>query len=141
MGSIRATSYYEKVNGNTWSLAESAAIALGGHLVTINDSSENAWLINNFATSNTGIPGLFIGFSDNATEGQWTWSSGETSLLQNGGAEDFQCPINISWLDSPSYTLGQAITYKLYYRSDKTNNKLNGHRTGTQVFQTFEVTT
>ncbi len=81
MGSIRATSYYEKVNGNTWSLAESAAIALGGHLVTINDSAENAWLIDNFATSNTGLPGLFIGFSDNATEGQWTWSSGETSTF------------------------------------------------------------
>ena len=37
--------------------------------------------------------------------------------------------------------LGQAITYKLYYRSDKTDNKLNGLRTGTQVFQTFEVCT
>ena len=86
MGKTRGSSYYEKINCNTWSLAESAAIALGGHLVTINDSSENAWLIDNFATSNTGLPGLFIGFSDNATEGQWTWSSGETSLLQNGGA-------------------------------------------------------
>ena len=62
-------------------------------------------------------------------------------IFTDGGAEDFQCPISISWLDSPSYTLGQTITYKLYYRSDKTNNKLNGLRTGTQVFQTFEVCT
>ena len=37
---IRGSSYYQIVKGPTWLEAETAAIDLGGHLVTINDKQE-----------------------------------------------------------------------------------------------------
>ena len=41
-------SLYLPVNGPSWSDAESNAIKLGGHLVSINNEEENNWLINSF---------------------------------------------------------------------------------------------
>lgn len=89
---FRATAYqdslYKLVEGPTWEEAESAAVALGGHLATINDAAENAWL-------STTLDPLFeepeefsewIGLNDIAEEGTWAWSSGETSSYRNWGS-------------------------------------------------------
>jgi hypothetical protein len=56
-----------------WINAELNAQALGGHLVTINDAAEEAWLMAIFGTNNR----FWIGFNDAAVEGTWVWSSGE----------------------------------------------------------------
>ena len=40
----RGDSAYVIVEGPTWEEAEANAVALGGHLVTINDAEENQWL-------------------------------------------------------------------------------------------------
>ena len=50
------------------------------------------------------------------------------------GADDFQHPVKIQYIDSPTYTLGQTITYEAYYISDKGNNQWNGVRSGSQVW-------
>ena len=39
----RGDSAYVIVEGPTWEEAEANAVALGGHLVTINDAEENEW--------------------------------------------------------------------------------------------------
>ena len=59
-------------NGS-WNDAESSAVALGGHLVTINDAAEEQWLRMAFGE----VTLFWIGFNDEASEGNWVWSSGE----------------------------------------------------------------
>lgn len=69
----RATGhYYRQVDNVTWAQAETYAVSVGGHLVSINNQAEQDWLMTNFTLS-----GLWIGFNDRAVEGTWVWSSGE----------------------------------------------------------------
>ena len=52
---------------------------------------------------------------------------------------DLQHPIKIQYIDSPTYTLGQTITYEAYYISDKDQNQWNGLRTGSLVWVLEEI--
>ncbi|MCK4789556.1 MAG: hypothetical protein KAV87_37795 [Desulfobacteraceae bacterium] len=63
----------------SWDNAENNAIALGGHLVTINDAAEEAWLRSVFGEQTR----YWIGFSDAGVEGLWVWSSGEPVTYTN----------------------------------------------------------
>jgi len=63
----------------SWDNAENNAIALGGHLVTINDAAEEAWLRANFGERTR----FWIGFNDAAAEGTWVWASGEPVSYTN----------------------------------------------------------
>ena len=65
-------------NGVGWVTAEAEAVSLGGHLVTINNQSEQNWLMATFTE-----PRLWIGFTDKDQEGTWVWSSGETVTYTN----------------------------------------------------------
>lgn len=58
-----------------WYQAEAQAVIWGGHLVTINDANENAWLVSTYG----GSVEFWIGFTDKDVEGQWRWISGEIS--------------------------------------------------------------
>ena len=58
----------------TWTAAEAYAQSLGGHLVTVNDQAEQEWLYATFGRSLH----LWIGLTDEAEEGTWAWSSGES---------------------------------------------------------------
>lgn len=74
--------WYELVSsgaGGEWDTAETAAIGLGGHLVTINDSTEEDWLRSNFGSSTR----YWIGYNDVASEGSYVWSSGEAPGYSN----------------------------------------------------------
>jgi hypothetical protein len=63
----------------SWLSAELNAQALGGHLVTINDAAEEAWLRATFGTDIR----YWIGFNDAAVEGTWVWVSGEPVSYTN----------------------------------------------------------
>jgi hypothetical protein len=86
---------YYLLSQTTWTQAEADAVALGGHLVTINDSIENGWLANAFGD----VGPFFIGLNDITTEGVYQWVSGESSPFLNfapgepnnfvGGDEDY----------------------------------------------------
>ena len=52
---------------------------------------------------------------------------------------DFQHPVKIQYIDSPTYTVGQTITYEAYYISDKDQNQWNGTRDGSQVWILEEI--
>ena len=71
------------VSGITWYEAESKAVELGGHLVTINDALEDNWLITTFTPSGYIDFYLWIGLNDAAIEGQFVWSSGEPVSYTN----------------------------------------------------------
>jgi hypothetical protein len=72
---------------STWSIGEAQAVALGGHLVTVNDAEENAWIRCNLATLD-GANGedAWIGLTDVASEGSFVWISGEKASYTNWGA-------------------------------------------------------
>ena len=63
----------------SWTQAEEQAVSLGGHLVTINNSQENQFLVDTFGI---GTP-YWIGLNDIETEGQFEWISGEKVTYTN----------------------------------------------------------
>lgn len=63
----------------SWDNAEANAVALGGHLVTIDDAAEEAWLRAIFGEQVL----YWIGFNDAAAEGTWVWVSGEPVTYTN----------------------------------------------------------
>ena len=72
---------YYLLSNSTWTQAEAEAVQMGGHLVTINDADEQAWLFNTF--SNGGNRFLWTGLNDVANVGQYVWTSGEPATFMN----------------------------------------------------------
>ena len=69
--------YYLLSQAN-WTDSENEAISLGGHLVTVNDAQENQWVYSTFASYGENDLNVWIGFTDEVSEGVFVWSSGET---------------------------------------------------------------
>ncbi len=62
----------------TWSEAEAAAVALGGHLASITSAAEAEFIQQTFRVSSQVNPGeYFIGLNDRSTEGTFVWTTGE----------------------------------------------------------------
>ena len=79
---VRGNSIYTIVDGPSWTQAEANSVKLGGHLVTVNNSSENTWLSSIFKPDiERGY--AWIGFTDRAEEGKWKWVSGDPSTFAN----------------------------------------------------------
>jgi streptogramin lyase len=109
--------YYLLTQSN-WTDAEAEAIELGGHLATIDDAAENAWVVSNFSEYQNVHRSLWIGLTDQAVEGTFVWTSGEPVTYtnwaagepnNNGGNEDWVeiLPSTDSrspgWNDAPNY--------------------------------------
>ena len=75
---------YVQISSNTWSGAEAEALTLGGHLATVNDAAENAWIAATFPSTSSW--GNWIGYNDVAVEGSFVWTSGETPGYTNWAA-------------------------------------------------------
>ena len=74
---------YYLLGQNTWTASEAEAISLGGHLVTINDAAENAWVLSTFSLFGGSPKTLWIGLNDVTTESAFVWSSGDPSSYRN----------------------------------------------------------
>jgi len=68
---------YDSVPGYHWAEAEANAVALGGHLVTINDVAENMWVWNNLVSNWDAWIGLYQLTGSNEPSDGWVWASGE----------------------------------------------------------------
>ena len=63
----------------SWTDWETNAVALGGHLVTINDAGEQQWIMDQFGR----LSSFYIGLNDRAVEGTFAWVSGEAVGYNN----------------------------------------------------------
>ncbi len=107
--------YFQSKRGVTWPVAESAAVAVGGHLVSIGSVDEQDWLCDHFGSR---AP-FFMGLNDVAVEGQFVWSDNTPSAYQNWsagepnnwqGAEDYtQFRIDGKWNDVGASSLMSGI--------------------------------
>src|SRR5688572_14831592 len=71
---------YHLLERTTWDDAEAKSIALGGHLVVVNDQPEQDFLWNTFGP----LSGIFwIGFTDAEHEGRYVWTTGEPATYTN----------------------------------------------------------
>ena len=106
-------SYYRSNGSMTWTNARQACINMGGHLVTITSAAENNFVFNTW-------PSGWIGFTDEAVEGQWRWVTGElvTYTNWNGGEpnnannEDYAQFVNGGrWNDLPNVSLPYVLEF------------------------------
>ena len=82
IGTFDGHTYFRSTTSSTWTAANAACQALGGHLATITSTAENTFL--------TGIGWHWIGVSDQLVEGTWVWVNNEPSIYTNwlGGQPD-----------------------------------------------------
>lgn len=81
--------YALTANRVTWLEGEAQAIKAGGHLATIRNGQENAWISNTFGQSGD----IHIGYSDEKLEGAFVWISGEKFTYSNwDSGEPNNCP-------------------------------------------------
>jgi hypothetical protein len=77
---------YHLLEAASWVDSEAAAIALGGHLVAINDEFENEFVRSHFGEASglfTNRLNLWIGLNDVAIEGLFVWSNGDALTYEN----------------------------------------------------------
>lgn len=75
--------YYKALdNCGNWEQCETAAQAVGAHLVVIEDQAENDWLIGAFNVAATEM-GYWIGYTDKEQEGVWKTVTGEIPTYTN----------------------------------------------------------
>jgi hypothetical protein len=61
-------------NTATWAGAKAACIQAGSHLASIRDDQENSWVYQTELTQGGGS--WWLGYTDSANEGSWSWSDG-----------------------------------------------------------------
>lgn len=102
--------FYYLVAPTSWTASQQEAICLGGDLVTINSQEENDWVWETFGDDNENPNNwrLWVGLTDQVTEGQFEWVSGEAvdftnwnvTEPNNSGGEDFVVLISFGmWND------------------------------------------
>jgi len=106
-------SYYRSTGSMTWTDARQACINMGGHLVTIANAAENTFVFNTW-------PSGWIGFTDEAVEGQWRWVTGEPVTYtnwnfgepNNSNNEDYaQFVTGGRWNDLPNVSLPYVLEF------------------------------
>ncbi len=72
---------YLLLEQSTWKAANEEAIQRGGYLAAIESESENAWLVATFGNFGGTPRHLWIGYTDEGTEGSFRWVNGQSSTF------------------------------------------------------------
>ncbi len=86
--------------------AQAKAVSERAHLVSINDSAEQKWLVSIFGS----IP-YWIGLTDGDEEGEWRWMSGEAVGYTNWAPNE---PMDAEWGDEDYVFMGLSPDGKWY---------------------------
>ena len=68
---------YYLLGEDTWQNAETEAVSLGGHLVTIRNQTEQDWVFSTFGSVGGTNRSLWIGLREVGSEGNYQWVNGE----------------------------------------------------------------
>ena len=122
-GNINLTSNsYTLSNAGTWAQTQVEAVGVGGNLVSIDNAAENQFLVDTFGGSES----LWIGLTDETTEGTFNWASGDDVTYTNwnngepndSGDEDYAM-INYGraggWNDLPANSVARGIVEVVGY--------------------------
>ena len=74
---------YSLLDPMNWTAGEAAAVAMGGHLATVNDAAENEFLRAQILGFDGADRRGWIGLTDDGHEGTFTWTSGEPLIYTN----------------------------------------------------------
>ncbi len=74
---------YHLLSAGSWTNAEGTAQMLGGHLATVENAVENAWIVSTWQNFQGTPHDLWIGYNDAAVEGTFVWADGSTSAYTN----------------------------------------------------------
>ena len=74
---------YFLLDKKSWTASEAEAVTLGGHLVAVNNGDENQFLVDNFTSGVNEKRVLWIGLTDQGSEGQFKWTTGEPLAYTN----------------------------------------------------------
>jgi hypothetical protein len=69
---------YYLLTTDTWQNSELQAVALGGHLATINDQAEQTWVFSTFGSYGGVNRSLWLGLREVGAEGNYQWVSQES---------------------------------------------------------------
>jgi hypothetical protein len=99
-----------------WVDAEAFAKNSGGHLVTINDLMEESWLKSTFG-SMVYTNAYWIGYTDQDTEGSWSWVNGEITNYSNWDFGEPNNAINedyavMNWTNTKWNDLNNSYNFK-----------------------------
>ncbi|NEO84066.1 MAG: S8 family serine peptidase [Spirulina sp. SIO3F2] len=98
-------SFYFLTTTDTWLGAQEQAEAAGGNLVTINDATENQWLVDTFSIQTNRY---WIGFNDSPiygnTEGDFSWVSGESGSFTNWHPDGEPNNVTGTWPEGEDFT-------------------------------------
>ena len=82
LGTLNNANFYLSTTTANWQDAQNNAIAVGGNLAAITSAAEND-LVKNAITGST-----FIGFTDQGSEGTFTWINGEATSYTNWNSNE-----------------------------------------------------
>jgi hypothetical protein len=115
---------YKLISGNTtWHQAKTNAESRGGHLATITSQQEFD-LINSLLGINWQNKLIWLGGTDEAQEGTWSWITGEpwsytrwnSGEPNNAGDEDYlSMPNNLNWNDAGEQTFPNYLLEVGFY--------------------------
>lgn len=74
---------YYLLSADTWESSQTFAASLGGNLATIEDAAEQIWIFDTFGNYGGVIRNLWIGLSDQASEGSFVWANNSNSTYRN----------------------------------------------------------